>query len=121
MPLFAIKEIEEYRLKSGKQGKALIKTINRGKKFMERRYLVRDSIYVKKSKGNSIIKARCKASMKRETRKLAVILTISTISWHFELADYSLRQIKRVPDEVAYTSRSRQLGYEHVCKEERKI
>ena len=70
-----IKEIEEHRLKSGKQGKAIIKkTMDRGKKFMEERYLVRDSVYVKESKRNFTIKASCKASTKREIRKMTVIL-----------------------------------------------
>lgn len=53
--------------------KAVIKTIDRGKKFMKEIYLIRDLIHMKKSI-NFAIKARCKASMKREIRKMAVIL-----------------------------------------------
>ena len=69
MPVFTIKEIEKHRIKSGKQGKVIIKTMERGRKFMEENYLLMDSIFVKISQRSFIFKACCKASMKKEIEK----------------------------------------------------
>ena len=45
MPLFTIKEIELHRKSSGKiPGLAIVKTLDRGKKFKEERYISADSI-----------------------------------------------------------------------------
>ena len=38
MPVFTIKEIEEHRIKSGK-GAAIVKTLDRGRKFREERFI----------------------------------------------------------------------------------
>ena len=46
LPPFPIKEIEERRLKSGKTPEsAIIKTLDRGRKFKNERYLSADSVY----------------------------------------------------------------------------
>lgn len=50
MALFTVKKREEHRLKSCNQEKAVIKTADRENKFIERRYLLRDSLYGKKIK-----------------------------------------------------------------------
>ena len=41
LPLFTIKEIDKHRVKSGKQGKSIIKTMDRGRKFMEEGYIMK--------------------------------------------------------------------------------
>ena len=130
LPLFTIKEIEAYRLKSGKI-KAIIKTRDRGKKFMEEGYISTDSIYTKKSKNCFDIKGTCRASMKAEKRQMNISLNLKTgsvikgnctcpagksgycnhvMALLFQLADYSLHQIKTVPTEVACTNKHRQWG-----------
>ena len=131
MPVFTIKEIEEHRIMSGKKGKAIIKTIDRGRKFKEEGYTSTDSIFRKTVENTFSVKGTYRASMKKEFRKMNVTLNRKTgkvIKAHFacpagnsgycnhvmallfELADYSLHQLKVVPDEVACTSKLRQWG-----------
>ena len=126
MPVFTIKEIEEHRIMIGKKGKAIIKTIDRGRKFKEEGYISTDSIFSKTVENTFSVKGTCRASMKKEFRKMNVTLNRKTgkvIKAHcacpagnsgycnhvmallFELADYSLHQLKVVPDEVACTSK----------------
>ena len=51
IPTFTIKEIEKYRQLSGKiQGSPITKTLVRGRKFKEERFLTADSIYTTKTK-----------------------------------------------------------------------
>lgn len=130
MPIFTIKEIDKHRLNSGKRA-AIIKTMDRGRKFMEERYINRDSIFTQSTNTHFSVKGECKASMKREIRKMKVILNKKTgkvesgtcdcpagksgycnhiMAILFEIADYSLHQLKEVPQEVACTSTSRQWG-----------
>lgn len=130
MPLFSIKEIEIHRQASGK-GNAIIKTLDRGRKFKEERYLSADSLFTRFSGSNFDVKAKCKASMKKEFREVEVSLNRETgllvsskcscpagksgycnhvMALLFELADYSLNQFKIVPEEIACTSKSRQWG-----------
>ena len=46
MPIFTIREIEIHRQNSGKMpGVSIIKTLERGRKFKEERYISADSIY----------------------------------------------------------------------------
>lgn len=48
LPLFSIKEIEKHHLQSGKTPEtAIIKTLERGRKFKEERYISADSIFSK--------------------------------------------------------------------------
>ena len=131
MPVFTIKEIEEHRIMSGKKGKAIMKTMDRGRKFQEERYISTDSIFTKTAKNTFSVKGTCRASMKKEFRKMNVTLNRKTgkvIKAHctcpagnsgycnhvmallFEFADYSLHQLKVVPEEVACTSKLRQWG-----------
>ena len=132
MPLFTIKDIEEHRLNSGKtRDTAIIKTLDRGRKFKEERYISADSIYTRYDEKLFCFKAVCKASMKKEKRNILVQLDRTTGNVHhaecscpagqsgycnhvmallLEVADYSLNQLQNVPEEVACTSRSRQWG-----------
>ena len=51
MPTFIITEIEKHRQLSGKiQGLLIAKTLVRGRKFKEERFLTADSIYTTKTK-----------------------------------------------------------------------
>ena len=72
MPVFTIKEIEEHRIMSGKKGKAIIKTIDRGRKFKEEGYISTDSIFSKTVENTFSVKGTCRASMKKEFRKMNV-------------------------------------------------
>ena len=77
MPVFTIKEINDHRLNSGKN-RAIIKTMDRGQKFMEEGYVNKDSIYAMATNTHFFIKAECKASMKREIRSMKVKLCKKT-------------------------------------------
>jgi len=70
-PHFTIKEIENYRIRTGK-GNAIIKTRDRGRKFMDERYLSSDEIFTLISKSTIQVKGVCKASMKQERRTTTV-------------------------------------------------
>ena len=132
---FTIKEIDQHRQLSGKTPEsAIIKTLDRGRKFKNERYITSDSIFTKCEKGLFYVKGLCKASMKKEKRSVAVKRsTISSkvldgscscpagksgycnhvMALLLELADYSLSQLnlfKFVPEEIACTSRLRQWG-----------
>ena len=45
MPAFTIREIENYRIKSGKSSSATMKTADCGKRFKEQRYLSADDVF----------------------------------------------------------------------------
>ena len=135
MPLFTIKDIEEHRLRSGKsRDTAIMKSLVKGRKFKEERYLTADDIYTQSDEALFYVKGLCKASMKKEkksTRNLLVHLDKTTGSVQYancncpagecgychhvmalllELADYSLNLLQVVPEEIACTSRARQWG-----------
>ena len=117
---------------SGKiQGLPITKTLVRERKFKEERFLTADSIYTTKTKNLFKAKGLCKASMKKDLRKVFVSINRATSmvssadcscpagkSGHcnhvmallLELADYSLRGLKKVPEEKACTSVARQWG-----------
>ena len=94
-------------------------------------YISTDSIFIKTVQNTFSVKGTCRASMKKEFRKMNVTLNKKTgkvIKAHctcpagnsgycnhvmallFELAGYSLHQLKVVPEEVACTSKLRQWG-----------
>ena len=132
MPTFTMKEIEKHRQLSSKiQGLPIMKTLVRGRKFKEERFLTADSIYTTKTQNLFKVKGLCKASMKKDLRKVFVSINraISMVSSAdcscpagkrrycnhvmallLELADYSLRGLKKVPEEKACTSVARQWG-----------
>ena len=127
MPLFTIKEIQNYRKLSGKsKGLSIKKTLLRGRKFQEERYISSDTIFTYSAKNVFQAKGLCKASMKKEKRE--VIVHLSKISSHvmyaycscpaglsgycnhvmallLELADYSMKFLKKVPTEISCTSK----------------
>jgi len=132
LPTFTIKEIERHRQLSGKiKGLSISKTLLRGRKFKEERYLTSDSVFTKVSKNNFRVKCKCKASMKKDIRNVEVGLNRRNgdVNYAFcdcpagqsgycnhvmalliELAEYSLKGFKVVPKEVACTSTARQWG-----------
>ena len=132
MPTFAIKEIEKDRELSGKiQGLLITKTLDRGRKFEEERFLTADSIYTTRTKNLFKVKGLCKASTKKDLRKVFIRINRATsmvssadcscpagksgycnhvMALLLELADYSLRGLKKVPEEKACTSVARQWG-----------
>ena len=128
LPLFTIKEIESYRIKSGK-GKAIIKTRDRGRKFFEEKYITSGDTFIRTTLKTITIKGKCKASMKAETRIMNVVISLKSskvIKGHctcpagksgycnhvmallFQVADYSLHQMQTVPEEISCTSKKRQ-------------
>ena len=76
LPQFTIKEIELHRQLSGKTPEsAIIKTLDRGRKFKNERYITSGSIFTKCDRGIFYVKGLCKASMKKEKRSIAVKLS----------------------------------------------
>ena len=123
MPAFATKEKELHHQNSGKSQTLVIKTLDRGRKFKNERYLSADSVYTGLMGLDFIVKAKCKTSMKKEKREVQVsisrisrIITKATctcpagkssycnhvMALLLELADYSLTS---VPEEISCTSR----------------
>lgn len=89
LPLFTNKEIEEHGLKSGKR-KVIVKTRDRGMKFMQERYLSSNDIYTKHyrtfSRSNVMIELN-KEKMARSTKETAPVQLESqctvTMLWPF--------------------------------------
>ena len=98
---------------------------------MEEGYISKDSIFTASTNTHFSIKGKCKASMKREIRSMQVTLSKKTgkvitatcdcpagksqyynhiMGLLFEIAEFSLHQQKEVPEEMAFTSTSRQWG-----------
>ena len=113
------------------RGLPITKTLVRGRKFKEERFLTADSICTAKTKDLFKVKGLCKASMKKDLRKVFVSINRATsmvssadcscpagksgycnhvMALLLELADYSLRGLKKVPEEKACTSVARQWG-----------
>ena len=68
LPVFTRKEIDEHRNNSGKRkaddvSKPIKKTLKRGLKFQEERYLSSDTVYTKVFGNSFMVKAKCRASM----------------------------------------------------------
>ena len=58
-------------------GVSIIKTLERRRKFKEERYISADSIYTYLSDELFFVKAKCKASMKKEFRNIEISLSRS--------------------------------------------
>ena len=72
LPQFTIKKIEQHRQLHGKTPEsAIIKTLGRGRKFKNERYITSNSIFTKCDKGIFYTKRLCKGSMKKEKRSVA--------------------------------------------------
>ena len=79
LPQFTIKEIEQHRQLSGKTLEpAIIKTLDRGRKFKNERFITSDSIFTKCDKSIFYVKGLCKARMKKEKRSVVVKLSTTT-------------------------------------------
>ena len=79
MPFLTIKEIEANLQNSGKdQGGPILKTLERGRIFMEERYISADSVYTAVQDDHFLVKGSCKASMKSELRTIRLNLNINT-------------------------------------------
>ena len=67
MPVFTVREIEDHKKESGKNGATIEKTIERGfLQFKNERYLNADTIQTMKAKDLFKFKGVCHASMKKE-------------------------------------------------------
>ena len=135
--MFTRKEIDEHRNNSGKRkaddvSKPIKKTLKRGLKFQEERYLSSDTVYTKVFGNSFMVKAKYRASMStREIHELEVSLDVTSgnvreahctcragksgycnhvMSLLLELARYSLEDFVRIPEEAACTSMSRKWG-----------
>ena len=60
MPVFAIREVENHRIKSGKSSRAIMKTADRGKRFKEERYLSTDDVFAANTEGIFYVKRKLK-------------------------------------------------------------
>ena len=129
---FTLKDINLHRLSSGKDKNTVIsKTLKRGRKFKNEGHLCTDSIFTLCTKNTFTIKAKYSASIKKIKRDAVVTLTIkksrvektkcscpagaSSCCDHimallFEIADYSLKGLTEVPQEVSCTSQARKWG-----------
>ena len=132
LPPFTIKEIKQHRLNSGKTPEsAIIKTLDKGRKFKCERYISADTLYTKWDNEYFYVKCDCKASMKKEKRRVTVKLNRRNrkvesgsctypagngayckhvMGLLFEIADYSLHQLSKVPEEISCRIRLRQWG-----------
>ena len=109
----------------------MIKTRDRGRKFMEERYITAGDIFTKSNQNTITIKGKYRASMKNKTRMMNIVIdkkASNVVKGHytcpagksdycnhimallFEIADYLLRQLKTVPEEASCTSKKRQCG-----------
>ena len=93
---FTIKEIEQHRLNSGKTPEsAIIKTLDKGRKFKCERYISADTLYTKWDNEYFYVKYKCKASMKKEKRRVTVKLKLicsRVVQIGIELRDLDLNQ-----------------------------
>ena len=74
---FTIKEIEQHRLNSGKTPEsAIIKTLDKGRKFKYELYISADTLYTKWDNEYFFVKCECKASIKKKKRRVTVKLKL---------------------------------------------
>ena len=84
LPVFTMKEIDEHRNNSVKRkasnvSKPIKKTLKRGLKFQEERYLSSDTVFTKVFGNSFMVKAKCRASMSiREIHELEVSLDVTS-------------------------------------------
>ena len=77
LPPFTIKEIEQHRLNSGKTPEsAIIKTLDKGRKFKYELYISANTLYTKWNNQYFFVKCECKASIKKEKRRVTVKLKL---------------------------------------------
>ena len=72
IPVFTVRETEDHKKESGKNGATTEKTSERGLQFKNERYLNADTIQTMKTKDLFKIKAACHARTKKEKRFVSV-------------------------------------------------
>ena len=132
LPVFTRREINLHVGKCGKRKNLTIKkTLERGLKFKEERYISSESLFTARTLKNFIAKATCRASMKKMYRQVEIYINrrssvvdkarcncpagLSGYCNHImalllELAEYSLNSLKVVPTEKVCTSVLRKWG-----------
>ena len=133
LPVFGRKQIEEHVKKSGKrtvlssnkESVPIAKTLKRGTRFQEERYMSSDDVYTRVTGQEFQIKSRCRASMStrdvhnQEGDVLSAKCTCKAgkssycnhvMALLIEIADYYLHQLAEVPEEAACTERARRWG-----------
>ena len=137
MPLITIREINAHRANAGVNGEMIKKTMDRGRKFKEERYINANNIKTASSSIGFMVQAECTPSMgglgtsKKKAKSICVtlchlsgnVLNAScscrqgqgglchhVVALLLELAEYSLSQLKEIPEEIACTSRLRAWG-----------
>ena len=75
LPPFTIKEIQHHRLNSVKTpASAIMKPMDKKVKFKYERYISSDTLYTKWDNRYFYVKCQCKASMKKEKRRVTAKL-----------------------------------------------
>ena len=120
LPIFTRREIDLHLRKCGKLkgGKVYFKNFSKGRLFKHERFLSSDSVYTAFNLLYFYVKARCKASMKKELRNVRIQLckragevykaTCScpagksgycnhVMALLYEIAEYSLNHLTEVP------------------------
>ena len=138
LPMFTAAHIERHRENSGKkilsskkESQPIEKTLKKGLKFQEERYLSADDIYSRVTDKVFVLKSKCRASMKREFHLQQVSLFLDSgevassscsckagksgycnhvMALLIEVAEYSLHQLKEIPEERACTEKARRWG-----------
>ena len=77
LPPFSSREIEQHRLNSGETPKsAIIKTLDKGRKIKCERYISANTLGTKWDNEYFYVKCECKASMKKQKRRITVKLKL---------------------------------------------
>ena len=75
LPVFTRPEIDNHMNKCGKlKGKTIKKTLVRGLKFKQERYISTDSLFTTQTLKHFIAKCTCRASMKKMIRKMQIYI-----------------------------------------------
>ena len=132
LPVFTRREIDNHVKNCGKlKGKSIVKTLVRGRKFKDERYISSESVYTARTLRTFIAKCSCRASMKKLSRHVVVHINRRTsnvekarcncpaglsgycnhvMALLLELAEYSLNSLSVIPEELACTSQLRKWG-----------
>ena len=127
VPVFTVREKEDHKKTSGKNGATVEKTSETGLQFKNERYLNADTIQTMKSKDLFKFKGVCQTSLKKEKRFVQMHLCIKSskvvssicscldggsgyynhiMAMLYEIADYSLSSLKSVPLKLAFQVKS---------------
>ena len=129
LPILTRRGINLHVRKCGEmKGESISKTSVRGRLFKHERFLINDSVYIAFNQLYFYVKARCKASVKKELRDVRIQLCKRTgevykvtyscpagksgnvMALLYEIAEYSLIQLTEVPEEKVFASVLRKWG-----------